>query len=279
MRAWIPALVLALPVMVGAAEFENPKTGYTVSVPERFQHRYEAKSDTLWIAARGGMRIRVETRDHSGDLDGRAAGSWYKRDGMALKSSSDKFQVLRKPVLDKSFGKDHPGFMYAFAFTPGPSRALAYLSDGSSEIPGKRLQIRVLAYGPPRALQGHEEDLSMMLASFGWPSAEPPPVDPDDGTQVAVVSPGTPSGGTIVVAPEPGRGSDGLNPSTTYKPTGDFSRGSLSGGYGAMGNAGVISDSRLKKALDARRSGLGAQRDEATKSRASGYLGFKKTVK
>ena len=281
MRAWIPALALALPAMAGAAGFENPKTGYKVEVPAQFQHQYDAKTDTLWVAARGGMRVRVETREDGSALDGRTVGSWYKRDGLALKKSSDKFQVIRKPVPDKSFGEEHPGFLYAFAYASdsGVGRAVAYLSDGAAKSPGERLQIRVLAYGPARALQVHEDDLVLMVSSFGWPGAATPPPDTAGGTQVATISPGTTTGGdpALVVDTPPGTGrkNDG-GPSTSYRPTGDFSRGSLSGGLGAMEGAGVVQNEALMNAMRARYGNLGKQRTEQQQQKAAGYLGFKR---
>lgn len=279
MRAWIPALVvtLALPGMSGAAEFVNPSNGYRADIPEGFQHRYDPKTDTLWLAARGGMRVRIESNQDPGALDTAAVGAWYKRDGIALKKSTSEFQVVRKPTEDEHFGKDNPGFAYVFGYAPGPSRAMAYLADGPAGKGTARLQVRLLAYGPVRALKAHDEALAALMMSFRWPAVtDDGPATDAGGTQLAAVTPG---GGTKPIAVDPGAPpsprSDG-GPSTSYRPTGDFSRGSLSGGLGAMGNAGLRRDEKVRAALDARYSDKGETRNAAQRKAAAGYLGFQK---
>jgi hypothetical protein len=96
---------------------------------------------------------------------------------------------------------------------------------------------------------------------------------------MATTNPGTSPGTADPIVVEPPRDTGGSSGAGSYRPQGEFSRGSLEGGYGAMGNAGVVTNAKVKAALDARYGGVGKVRTEAEKNRASGYLGFKRATK
>ncbi len=265
-----------------AAGYEDRDTGYKVSVPENWKLKFEEKEKTLWIAAPGGFRVRVDASLGRDGLGKSQVFQAYRDDGMRLKEA-EGFLVQEKPRKDRILGK-LPTYTWTFGYRSGPAEAhiaRGFLAAGPARESGRELLLKVLAYGPTKAFEALEKPLAAFLQSFTWPrtsnqdASGPGSKDPTSGTGV---SPGGATRPGTQVADSGDDGDDGRPASSTElarRPReGEFNRGSFSGGTGFMKFLKRNDNPEQARQLDAALGVTARPRGEEEQNQAAARLGF-----
>lgn len=261
-----------------AAPFEDPETGYRLTVPRGWRQHHDRARKALLLAGPGGLRVRVEVRTGSEPLDRNVVSAWYRSDGRRLRKASAGLRVTQKPELleDKLLG-GKPTWSYSLAYKgrEGVYQSTAWVGGGPARQEGTQLYPRILAYGPGKRFSGQLDALRELVASFRYPEPEARPPTPEDPDPTVIA--GDP-GGSYTEPPE--RDEPDKEPRDTSRDTitsgKNFDNGSLRGGMGVMASGALIKDEKRLRAFGAASRVRGSTRTEQQRDQAAGYLGFGK---
>lgn len=284
-----PVIVPALLALVASAavaapadkpgHFVEPLTGVELEVPTGWKHKYDAEEAVLWVAGPGGFRVRVVATEEKVQASKKWAYRSYKHDGQAFKDRAAQFKAQR-PKAGKQMG-GRPTYAYAFVWKTNDGAietARGYLGSGTSKEPGRHVHVHVLAYGTQEAFKALGGGLGKLLASVRWPapiSGDGPGPDDPGGTDVAFTGDTSPPDDPGYVPPED-EDPAAPPPVTTRNPddVGDYDRGSLSGGLGAMASGGVSRDVARNQAFINASRVKRQVRTTKQREKAASYMGF-----
>lgn len=283
-RTWIPLLALALASCLTAREYEHPTAGFRIELATGWKERLTRTA--LLLSAPDGLRVRIETELVSGAVDLRVAHQLFRVDGRRLKSSYGAVKVAQRPArVEEGLGEigGRPTFRYVLLYR-GRRRVVqqaeGYVAGGNSLWPGKQLQVRVLAYGPRKALQDGGEALVELLTSLRWPgtAGEDPPPTPTREPRVEPIPPPPPPPTQVAVAPrkdpEP-RSEPVSRPSSSGSGEAiDFRRGSRRGGSALFREAYVSQDREWNDRVTRSFGAKDRDRDERQQAASAARLGF-----